>query len=132
MGSVGENGLIFSGRSKLVIKPKGYQIHPAQVEGHFAQLQDQVAVCGAVGAGHQVFSEGIVLFLEKKPDAELTRDQLEQHAKGIAAYMRPLHYVLLEPGTFPLNRVSKTDYVKLSELAQQEARQLRDQGGWDC
>jgi len=132
LGSIGENGLVFAGRSKLVIKPKGYQIHPAQVEGHFSQLKDQIAICGAVGAEHKVFSEGVVLFVELKPEAELTREQLDQHAKGIASFMRPLHYVLLEPGTFPLNRMAKTDYVKLSELAALESKQLREQGGWDC
>ncbi|MCA9231030.1 MAG: AMP-binding protein, partial [Planctomycetales bacterium] len=132
LGSIGENGLIFSGRSKLVIKPKGYQIHPAQVESHFAQLKDQISICGAVGASHHVFSEAVVLFIEMKPEIQLTREQLEQHALGIASFMRPLHYVLLEPGAFPLNRISKIDYVKLSELAQQETEQLRAQGGWDC
>ena len=45
--------------------------------------------------------------------------------------MRPLHYVLLEPGTFPLNRVAKTDYVRLGELARAEVAQLREKGGWD-
>jgi len=132
LGSIGENGLVFSGRSKLVIKPKGYQIHPAQVESHFSQLKDQIAICGAVGAEHKVFSEGVVLFVEVKPGVNLEREQLDQHAKGIASFMRPLHYVLLEPGTFPLNRLSKIDYVKLSELASLESHQLREQGGWDC
>ncbi len=132
LGSVGENGLVFSGRSKLVIKPKGYQIHPAQVESHFSQLKDQIAVCGAVGAEHKVFSEGVVLFVEKKPNAELSREEMEKHAKKIASFMRPLHYVLLEPGEFPLNRMAKTDYVRLAKLAQQEVEQLREQGGWDC
>lgn len=132
LGSIGPHGLIFSGRSKLVIKPKGYQIHPAQVESHFAQLKEHVAVCGAVGADHQVFSEAVVLFIEKQPDVELTRQQLDEHALGIAAFMRPLHYVLLEQGCFPLNRMAKTDYVLLSEWAKAEVTQLREQGGWDC
>ncbi len=131
LGHFGPRGLIFSGRSKLVIKPKGYQIHPAQVEQHFAELKEHVAVCGAVGAPHDEFSEGVVLFLETRPAARLTRERLEEHARGIAAYMRPLHYVLLEPGTFPLNRVAKTDYVRLGELARAEVARLREKGGWD-
>jgi fatty-acyl-CoA synthase len=131
LGCVTERGLMFAGRSKLVIKPKGYQVHPAQIESHFAELHEQVAVCGAVGATHDVFVEGIVLFMELKPNAELTREQLDSHAKGIAGYMRPSHYVMLEPGGFPLNRVAKTDYVRLSELAKQEVETLRSQGGWD-
>jgi acyl-CoA synthetase (AMP-forming)/AMP-acid ligase II len=132
LGYVGPRGLTFAGRSKLVIKPKGYQVHPAQIEGHFAALTDQVAACGAVGVAHDVFSEGVVLFVETKPGAELTAQRLDQHAKGIAAYMRPLHYVLLESGTFPLNRVAKTDYVELAQRAKSEVEQLRSRGGWDA
>jgi fatty-acyl-CoA synthase len=131
LGYVTERGLVFAGRSKLVIKPKGYQVHPAQIESHFTELNRQVAACGAVGAPHNVFVEGVVLFIELKPNAELPRMQLETHAKGIAGYMRPSHYVLLEPGSFPLNRVAKTDYVRLSELARQEVETLRNAGGWD-
>ena len=50
LGYVSDRGLAFAGRSKLVIKPKGYQVHPGQIESHFAELTDQVAACGAVGA----------------------------------------------------------------------------------
>ena len=131
LGCVTERGLSFAGRSKLVIKPKGYQVHPAQIESHFAELNEHVAVCGAVGATHDLFIEGVVLFIELKPNANLTREQLDVHAKGIAGYMRPSHYVMLEAGGFPLNRVAKTDYVRLSELAKQEVDILRSQGGWD-
>ena len=42
--------------------------------------------------------------------------------------MRPLHYVILEPGGLPLNRVAKTDYVRLSELAKEEVARLRAVG----
>ena len=131
LGYQSDKGLIFSGRSKLVIKPKGYQVHPAQIESHFAQLKDRIAVCAAVGAEHEVFSEGVVLFIEPKPDTSLARDELEAHAKGIASYMRPLHYVTLEAGGLPLNRVAKTDYVRLKEMAAEEVERLRAEGGWD-
>ncbi|MDY0003418.1 MAG: class I adenylate-forming enzyme family protein [Polyangia bacterium] len=131
LGYLDQMGLRFSGRSKLVLKPKGYQVHPAQIENHFLSLTDKVSAAAAVGAEHEVFTEGVVLFLEKKPGAELAEQELEEHAKGIASYMRPAHYVLLEPGSFPLNRVAKTDYVLLKERAQSEVQALRDRGGWD-
>jgi acyl-CoA synthetase (AMP-forming)/AMP-acid ligase II len=131
LGAKTENGLVFAGRSKLVIKPKGYQVHPAQVEEHFARLADRVAGCGAVGQPHEVFSEAIVLFVETKPGAVLSTSDLEMHARDVAAYMRPLHYVLLEPGSFPLNRSAKTDYVALKERATQEVERLRASGKWD-
>jgi len=80
---------------------------------------------------HEIFSEGIVAFIEKKPGVELTQEMLRKHAKEIAAYMRPAHYILIEPGQFPLNRVAKTDYVALKERALAEVARLREQGGWD-
>ena len=69
--------------------------------------------------------------VEKKPGVELTVAELEAHAEGIAAYMRPSHYVVLEPGQLPLNRVAKTDYVRLDEMAREEVSRLRAEGGWD-
>jgi len=124
-------GLHYTGRSKLVIKPKGYQVFPAQVEEHFALLRAKVSACGAIGAPHDVFTEGIVLFVEKHQGVELTTDELFEHAKGIAAYMRPSHFEILESGHFPLNRVAKTDYVHLKERAALLIEELRRRGGWD-
>lgn len=45
--------------------------------------------------------------------------------------MRPRHYVLLQPGQMPLNRVAKPDYVRLQEMAREQAEQLRAKGGWN-
>ena len=131
LGYRDENGLHFAGRAKWVIKPKGYQVFPAQVEDFICELRDKVATCAVVGVEHDVFVEGIVAFVEKKPDVGLTADELTHYAVGIASYMRPLHYVILEPGQMPLNRVAKTDYVQIAELAKQEVAQLRAHGGWD-
>lgn len=131
LGYLDDKGLHFSGRGKHVIKPKGYQVFPAQVEDHFFELRDKVANVGVVGIEHELFSEGIVCYVEKKPGVELTENELRQHALELAAYMRPLHYVVLEPGTFPLNRVAKTDYVTMKARAVQEVSALRDKGGWD-
>jgi len=131
LGFKDETGLHFSGRSKLVIKPKGYQVHPAQVEEHFAALADKVAATAAVGAPHEVFTEGIVLFAEKKAGATLTLADLEEHAKGVAGYMRPSLYIILEAGQMPLNRVAKTDYVELKNQAKMKIEEERAAGRWD-
>jgi acyl-CoA synthetase (AMP-forming)/AMP-acid ligase II len=131
LGYRDKRGLHYTGRSKLVIKPKGYQVYPAQVEEHFALLRTKVSVCGAVGAPHDVFSEAIVLFVEKHPDVELQVDELHEHARGIAGYMRPCHFEIMEAGAFPLNRVAKTDYVTLKQRALELVEWLRSQGGWD-
>ncbi len=131
LGYRDEKGLHFAGRAKHVIKPKGYQVFPAQVEEHFCNLKEKVANAAAVGIEHEIFSEGIVCFVEKKPGVELTVEELQAHAKGIAGYMRPSHYEILEPGELPLNRVAKTDYVFLKGSAQKLIEGLRSQGGWD-
>ena len=131
LGFKDERGLHFSGRAKLVIKPKGYQVHPAQIEDHFCALSAKVASAAAVGQPHDLFTEGVVLFVEKRPGVSLTEAELEAHARGIAAYMRPSLYVILESGQMPLNRVAKTDYVLLKNQAGQEVTRARDDGGWD-
>jgi fatty-acyl-CoA synthase len=131
LGYRDEKGLHFSGRAKWVIKPKGYLVYPAQVEDHLCELRDKVTTAGVVGMDHDVWIEAIVAFVEQKPGVELTVTELEAHAEGIAAYMRPSHYVVLEPGQLPLNRVAKTDYVRLHEMAKEEVARLRAEGGWD-
>jgi acyl-CoA synthetase (AMP-forming)/AMP-acid ligase II len=130
VGFIDERGLHLSGRSKFIIKPKGYQVHPAQVEDALCQLKDKVVSAAVVGQPHEVFSEAIVAFVETKPGT--TVEDLEKHMKAaVAAYMRPLHYVLLEPGGIPLNRIAKTDYLALKEIAAKEVEKLRQSGGWD-
>jgi acyl-CoA synthetase (AMP-forming)/AMP-acid ligase II len=130
LGFKNAGGLHLSGRAKWVIKTSGYQVFPADVETHFCALADRVAACAVVGVAHAVVSEAIVAFVEKKPGAELSRAMLEKHARGLASYMRPRHYLLLEPGEMPLNRVVKPDYVRLREMAISEVEALRKQGKW--
>jgi hypothetical protein len=45
--------------------------------------------------------------------------------------MRPRHWIILEPGQMPLNRVVKPDYLRAREIARQEIAQLRARGEWD-
>jgi hypothetical protein len=72
-----------------------------------------------------------VAFVEKKPGTELSIPVLEKHARTLASYMRPRHYVLLETGQMPLNRAAKADYVRLLEMAKREIEVQRAKGKWD-
>jgi len=132
LGSVDEKGLHFAGRSKLMIKPKGYNVFPTEVEefisGHLKAKVGDVAV---VGAQHDIFTEGIVAFVEKKPNVTLEVEELETICKDMASFKRPSHFVILEPAGIPLNRVAKTDYVTLHEQAAEIVEKLRAEGGWD-
>jgi acyl-CoA synthetase (AMP-forming)/AMP-acid ligase II len=130
LGYISPRGLVLCGRSKLVIKPKGYCVHPAQVEQHFAEV-DGVAACAAVGQQHDIIGEAIVLFVAPKAGRDLPRGQLAEHAQRLTSYMRPSHYVLLESGGLPLNRTGKTDYQRIKELAGAEIARLRALGQWD-
>ena len=126
MGFHDEKGLHFSGRAKWIIKPAGHQVFPGDVENHICALEDKVAACAAVGVEHPLLSEAIMAFVEPKPGALLTAGELRRHAKGLPSYMRPLHYVLLEPGGMPLNRAAKSNYLRLHQMAIAAAEQL----GW--
>ena len=121
LGRVGEGGLHLSGRAGWVLKPAGNQVFPGDIEAHFAALAE-VGNVGVVGHPHPLWSEGIVAFVEKRPGAELTEAVLRRHARSLTSYMRPLHYVILEPGAMPLNRAAKVDVMRLREMAAEEVK----------
>jgi fatty-acyl-CoA synthase len=131
LGFKDSEGIHLSGRAKWVIKPSGYQVFPSDVENHFCALVEDVAACAAVGVRHALISEAIVAFVEMKPGAKLSSSMLERHARELASYMRPRHYVLLQPGGMPLNRVAKPDYLCLHDMAEREIAGLREKGKWD-
>jgi fatty-acyl-CoA synthase len=131
MGSVDAEGLHFCGRAKFMLKPAGYQVFPGDVENHISRLAEKVAGVGVVGQPHQIWTEGIIAFVEKRPGAELSATELRRHARSLTSYMRPLHYVILDPGSLPLNRTAKVDTIRLQEWAKDEVQRLRDRGRWD-
>jgi fatty-acyl-CoA synthase len=124
-------GLRLTGRAKWVIKSFGHQIYPGDVESHVCSLADKVATCVVVGAPHEVVSEAVVALVEKKPAVELDLKELNQHARTLPPYMRPRHWIILEPGTMPLNRLAKPDYLRAQEMAREEVAKLRARGEWD-
>jgi len=134
LGTYDETGLHFAGRSKFVIKPKGYQVYPPEVEDFLSQqLKGKVGNIAIVGVPHDVFTEGVMAFVERATaDTELTEEELEEAAQGMAAYKRPSHYEILEPGKIPLNRIAKTDYQALKEKAKEIVETLRAEGKWDA
>lgn len=130
LGSSTPDGLHLAGRAKWVIKPAGYQVFPGDVEAHFLRL-DKIAACGVVGAEHRTLSEAVVAFIEPKPGSVVGVNELRVHARGLASYQRPLHYVIVPPGQLPLNRTAKVDTLRLQQLARDEIKALRERGRWD-
>ncbi len=125
-------GLHLTGREKWVIKSMGYQVFPGDVEAQICALTEKVANCVAVGVAHNVLSEAVVAVVEKRPGVELSRPELERQARGLASYMRPRHWIILEAGQMPLNRVVKPDYKRAQEMAREEIAGLRARGEWDA
>ena len=132
VGYYDDKGLHFSGRAKLVIKPKGYQVFPEDVESHIHEkLKDRAGMVAIVGVEHEVFSEGIMAFVESREEKTVTPAEVLAACADISAYSRPSHVVILKPGEIPLNRVAKTDYLNLRERATAIVRELRAEGKWD-
>ena len=124
-------GLHLTGRAKWVIKSLGYQIFPGDVERHICTLADKVANCVVVGVEHAVVAEAPVAVVEKKPNIDLSLKELDRHARLLPSYMRPRHWIVLEAGQMPLNRIAKPDYLGAQEMARREISELRARGEWD-
>jgi fatty-acyl-CoA synthase len=132
VGFYDEAGLHFSGRAKLVIKPKGYQVFPEDVENHIhGKLKDRAGSVAVVGVEHEIFSEAIMAFVECQEGKTITPDDVMAACSDISAYSRPSHVVILKVGEIPLNRVAKTDYLNLREQAAAIVQKLRAEGKWD-
>jgi fatty-acyl-CoA synthase len=132
LGYYDEQGLHFSGRSKLLIKPKGNNVFPTEVEEFIsANLKTKVASVAVVGTPHEIFTEGIMAFVEKKVDVSLSAAEVLEVTQEMASFKRPSHVEIMEPAQMPLNRVAKTDYMELKKRAAVIVEELRKNGGWD-
>jgi acyl-CoA synthetase (AMP-forming)/AMP-acid ligase II len=129
LGFKDEKGLHLVGRSKFVIKPKGYQVYPPDIEAFIEKLPE-VSLCAVVGAKHEVFTEGVVAFIELRKGKTLDAAKIHEHCKGLTAYMRPSLIVFLDE--IPLNRVDKTDYAELNKTVEKYVNEERARGGWDA
>jgi acyl-CoA synthetase (AMP-forming)/AMP-acid ligase II len=131
LGFKDASGLHLTGRDKWVIKSMGYQVFPGDIEAHVCGLTAKVSNCVAVGVPHAVLSEAVVAVVERKPEVELTVQELDRHARGLASYMRPRLWIILDPGQMPLNRIAKPNYFRAQQMARDQIAALRTTGQWD-
>ena len=93
----------------------------------------KVGNVSVVGVPHEIFTEAIMAFVEKSdPGIELTVEEIQNELKELAAYKRPSHIEILNPGEIPLNRVAKTDYMDLKKCALEIIEKLRAEKKWDA
>jgi len=127
----GYKALYLSGRKKFVIKQKGYNVFPGEVEEHIAQMEG-VDVVEVIGMKHTLFDEGIFAFVRPIANFDLKARDVMEHCRSIASYKRPQHVEIWpQEKDLPLTRSTKVDKLKLIELAQAIVDDLRNKGAWD-
>ena len=130
MGSY--KALYLSGRDKFVIKQKGYQVFPDEVQAFISKYPkvDQVDV---VGIKHKIFDEGIFAFVKPKKGVTITPEEIMKHCSQIASYKRP-QFVEVWPADkpFPITRSTKVDKLELQKEAEIIVERLRKKGEWDA
>jgi len=123
--------LYLSGREKFVIKQKGYQIFPDEVQT-FISEHPKVDEVDVLGLKHKLFDEGIFAFVKPKPDVKLIPEDIFEHCKNIAAYKRPQHIEIWPVDKpFPITRTTKIDKIELKKEAEIIIEKLRKNGKWD-
>jgi len=128
----GYKALYLSGRKKFVIKQKGYNVFPGEVEEHIAQMEG-VDLVEVIGMKHRLFDEGIFAFVRPLAGIRLTSEDVMEHCKSIASYKRPQHIEIWPFGqALPLTRSTKVDKLKLMEIAGPIVEKLRTEGKWDA
>ena len=135
LGRFEDNGsyraLYLSGRRKFMIKQKGYNVFPDEVEDHIARMSG-VAAAEVVGMPHELFDEGIVAFVQPAAGKAIDPEQVLAHCKKIASYKRPQHVAMWPADeAFPLTRTAKVDKLALIGRAAEIVEALRRAGGWD-
>src|SRR5512138_1141864 len=73
LGAMSGKGLKLAGRSKLTIKPKGFNVYPTDVEDAIVTtLSGRVAAAACVGVEHAVWGEAVFVFVEPVPGKTVT------------------------------------------------------------
>jgi acyl-CoA synthetase (AMP-forming)/AMP-acid ligase II len=125
-------GLFLMGRSKSMIKQKGYNVFPDEIALYISQLAS-VAEVEVIGLQHDLFDEAVFAFIIPEAGKKLTSEDVMTHCKGIASYKRPQHIEILADGSaFPVNKNGKVDKPALSEMAKKVIEELRKQKKWDA
>ena len=128
----GEASLFLSGRRKFIIKQKGYNVFPTEVEDHISRL-DGIAQVEVLGGKHLLFDEAIFAYVKLEANCPLTVPEIMAHCKNIASYKRP-HHIEIWPSEqeFPLTRSAKVDKMALQKYVNAAIDKLRIQGQWDA
>jgi len=107
-------------RKKDMVLSGGFNIYTKEVE---QMLHEHAAVfdVAVVGVPDSIFGEAVAAFIELKPGATLTVEQIQEHSKArIASYKKPKHVFFVD--ALPRNPTGK---VLKNELRTRAARELK-------
>lgn len=118
-------GLRIVGRAGRMLKPRGFLVHPDEVEAFFtehAALAPLLRECACVGVPDPRFQHAIFLFVipQRGPHTAADVEAACRRAAqaDLTTYKRPAHYaVLAADAQFPRNRLDKRDYQLLEKQA---------------
>ncbi len=118
LGCIGPHGgFNFTGRSKDLLRVKGINVSPAEVE---AVLMTHPAVEAAhvVGLPVDALEQDVVAFIVTRADEPLPDESLRAHAAAaLSPYKRPSRYLRIGREEVPLGGTSKPQRAALAALA---------------
>jgi fatty-acyl-CoA synthase len=123
LGCIDAGGVFhFAGRSKDLLRVKGINVSPAEVEtvlgGHPAV--DSAYVVGLPPDG---LDQVLVALIVTRGDALLREGELRAHAaQDLSHYKRPTHYIQLRRDEVPLSATAKPQRAALATLATDRLR----------
>ena len=90
LGTEDEEGFLYvTGRSKDIMKIKGYRVSPREIEEILAQIDD-VAEASVIGVPDDVLGEAPVAYVVKNGNQSLSADELKRHlGRHLATYKVP-------------------------------------------
>ncbi|MCK4515018.1 MAG: long-chain fatty acid--CoA ligase, partial [Spirochaetaceae bacterium] len=114
LGMEDEEGFLFvTGRSKDIIKVKGFRVSPREIEERLLEL-DGVSEAAVIGVSDDLLGEAPVAYVVSADDGGPTEDLLRRALQQrLASYKVPTGFVFLE--TLPQNASGKIDKQVLRE-----------------
>ncbi|MYB72500.1 MAG: AMP-binding protein, partial [Acidimicrobiia bacterium] len=120
IGSLDPDGRIsYLGRTKDMLKVGGENVAAVEIESYL-QTHPAVAIAQVVPLPDEKYVEVPAAFVELKPDAEATEEELIEFCRGqIASFKIPRHVQFVAPNEWPMS-ATKIQKFRLADKLQAE------------
>lgn len=116
-----EEYLFIVDRLKDLIKYKGFQVAPAELEGVLTNHPD-ILDAGVVGLPHGEVGELCVAFVVKKPGSKITELEIKQYVSGLLSQTKHLRGGVIFVDSIPKNASGKILRKQLRQLLKQHRK----------